>query len=253
EAVTDRSDLPGASRQLAEMAKRRLEVVDTLRLVEALVEGERLLPFGVRLIGDLDARLLAPEQIRAERDVTLPREAVGEIAHDLVDAENLLDHEHARAAAGRWCREISAEAAAIGGADGDLGHGHAPVCGLRESLAPPRRACHPARLDQEPALMDEQLGLGLEPPLPAVSAELAAAGEHAVAGDDDRQRIAPAGAADILRHAAGLARDLAIAPRLAVGDALHRGPHLQLEGGAFGPHRQIEIAALAREVGAELA
>src|SRR6266567_1357803 len=120
------------------------------------------------------------------------------------------------------------------------------------SLAPAARACHPERLDEQPALQHEELGLGLEAAVAAVAAELAAAGEHAVARDDDRQRVAAASAADLLGHAAGVMGDLAVAAGLAIGDALHGGPDLLLEAGAFGPQRQIEIAPLAREIGAEL-
>src|SRR5215472_5832353 len=126
EAVADRADLARAGRELPQMRERRREVIDALRLVEALVKRERLLPLGIGLIGDLDAGLLAPEQVGAEHDIALPREAVGQIAHHLVDAENLLDQHHAGAARGGCC-QIGAEAAAIGGANGDVGHGAAPV------------------------------------------------------------------------------------------------------------------------------
>src|SRR5690348_18458424 len=68
------------------------------------------------------------------------------------------------------------------------------------SLAPATRACHPERLDEQAALQHEKLGLGLEAAVAAVAAELAAAREHAVAGDDDRQRVAAASAADLLGH-----------------------------------------------------
>src|SRR5690242_10180480 len=121
------------------------------------------------------------------------------------------------------------------------------------SLAPPPRACHPAHSDQQAPLVDQQPGLGLEAALAAIAAELAAAREDTVAGNDDRQRIAAAGLADLLWHAAGFLGDLAVASGLAIGDALHRLPDLMLERRALRPQRQIEVAQLAREVGADLA
>src|SRR5215472_15433853 len=47
EAVADRADLARAGRQFPQMPERRIEVVDAGRLVEALVERERLLPLGI--------------------------------------------------------------------------------------------------------------------------------------------------------------------------------------------------------------
>src|SRR5690349_5088636 len=120
------------------------------------------------------------------------------------------------------------------------------------SLAPATRACHPERLDEQAALQHEELRLGLEAAVAAVAAELAAAREHAVAGDDDRQRIAAASAADLLGDAAGVMGDLPVAAGLAIGDALHGRPDLLLEAGALGPEREIEFAPLSREIGTEL-
>src|ERR1051326_437010 len=87
------------------------------------------------------------------------------------------------------------------------------------SLAPAPRACHPERLDEQAALQHEELRLGLEAAVAAVAAELAAAREHAVAGDEDRQRGAAASAADLLGHAAGVMGELPVAAGLAIGDA----------------------------------
>ena len=77
------------------MRQRRLQIVDTLRLVEALIELEGARPFLFCLVGDLDAGLLPPEEIGAQRGIALRGEAVGDVAHHLVDPEDLLDDEDA--------------------------------------------------------------------------------------------------------------------------------------------------------------
>src|SRR5258707_803339 len=120
-------------------------------------------------------------------------------------------------------------------------------------LSPGSASLSPRALDEQPPFEDEKRRLGLEAAFAAVTAELAAAGEHAVAGDQDRRWVAAAGAAALLRHAAGLGGDFAIAARLAIGDALHRGPDLLLKGRTIGLERQIEVAARAGEIGAKLA
>ncbi len=117
EAVADGAGLAGAGGEAAQMRQARLEIVDALGLVEALVELEGARPFRLGLVGELDAGLLPPEEIGAERDVALRGETVGDVAHHLVDAEDLLDDENARTFAALRCREIAGKAAAIGGAD----------------------------------------------------------------------------------------------------------------------------------------
>ncbi len=117
EAVADRAGLAGAGGQAAQMRQARLEIVDALGLVEALVELEGARPFRLGLVGELDAGLLPPEEIGTERDVALRGETVGDVAHHLVDAEDLLDDENARTFAALRCREIAGKAAAISGAD----------------------------------------------------------------------------------------------------------------------------------------
>jgi hypothetical protein len=127
EAIADRAELAAAGLVLAQIGEGDLEIGDALALVETLIELEGALPLVLGLIGELDARRLAPEEVGAERDITLRGEAVGEIAHSLVDAEDFLDDENAGPRAGFRDREITGETAAIGGADRHLRHDVLPL------------------------------------------------------------------------------------------------------------------------------
>ena len=80
------------------------------------------------------------------------------------------------------------------------------------------------RLWRECALEREQRAVLVgEAALAAVAAEPALR-QHAVARDDDRDRVAAAGAADRARRRADRMREIAVAARLAIGDRLHRRP-----------------------------
>ena len=141
EAEADRADLAAAARHGAHMPGRRLQVVDALVHVEAPVELEGLLPFLVGPVGDVDARLLAPEEGGRHGDIALAGPVVGDIAHGVVDAEDLLDAEHARPRARSRHGAIGGELSrAVAGPDGDgLGH-----------VRPPSRTAGPARRALEP-------------------------------------------------------------------------------------------------------
>ena len=82
--------LPLQSGKARRWLKRRLEVFDTLVDVEEAEELECALPFRFALIGNLDARLDAPEKIGAAGEEAFRSEPVADIAHHLVHAENLL-------------------------------------------------------------------------------------------------------------------------------------------------------------------
>ncbi len=127
EAVADRADLAGAGGVTAQIGQGHLQIGDALGLVESLIELEGALPFRLALVGELDPRRLAPEEVGTERGVALRGEAVGKIAHHLVDAEDLLDDENARPLAALRRRQITGEAAAIGGADRHLRHCALPI------------------------------------------------------------------------------------------------------------------------------
>ena len=102
---------------LAQGGERGLEILDRLVLVHALHQGHGLVPFGLGLVGDVDMGFLAPEQVGADRRVALGGKTVADVAHHLVDAENLLDHQHPGPLALLGGGEIGGKLAAIGGFD----------------------------------------------------------------------------------------------------------------------------------------
>src|SRR3954452_22897176 len=84
-----------------------------------------------------------------------------------------------------------------------------------------------------------------------VAGQRAGAPEHAVAGDDDRQRVAGDGAPDgasQLRAAAEPAGQLAVGRRLAVGDLGEKVPDPALEAVAGQRGGEVEGRALAGEI-----
>jgi hypothetical protein len=56
---------------------RRGDVVDPFFDIEGVEQLEGALPLGFGLVGDVDARLDAPEQIRADRDEALRGKTAG--------------------------------------------------------------------------------------------------------------------------------------------------------------------------------
>lgn len=67
------------------------QVFHGLSLVESLEELEGALPFRVGAVAELDARLLAPEQVGAKHGEASGGEPIGNLPHGLVDAEDLLN------------------------------------------------------------------------------------------------------------------------------------------------------------------
>ena len=80
------------------MVERDLGVLDALVDVEALEQLEGARPFLLGPVGDLDAWFLAPEEVGHDGEITLERQDVGDVAHDVVDAEDLLQDDDAGAA-----------------------------------------------------------------------------------------------------------------------------------------------------------
>src|SRR6185437_4456117 len=119
-----------------------------------------------------------------------------------------------------------------------------------------RRSCAPPpasrRSDQQGAFKDEELTLGVDSLAAAIAAERAAGRQHAVAGNEDRQRVAAAGLAHGARSRGERPGEIAIAARLAVGDVAHELPDAQLEGRAARLQRQVERFELAGEIGVKL-
>ena len=91
EAVADRADLAVALRKLLQIVPDVLHVADAEVVVELVVEIERLLHVIGILVGQFDARLLPPEQIRHEADESRLRELMRVVAHGVVDAPDLHD------------------------------------------------------------------------------------------------------------------------------------------------------------------
>ena len=98
----------------------------------------------------------------------------------------------------------------------------------------------------------EQMILGLQSA--GKAGQSAVAAEHAMAGRDDRDRVAAVGGADRARRLgpADLARDLAIAAGLAERNRQQRGPHALLEIGAVEIERHRELLQPACEIGVQL-
>jgi len=120
EAKPDGSHLAGTAIEDAQGFDGRIQILDPLVEVETVEQFERPGPFLLRLVGQPDARFLAPEKVGAKGHVAGLGEAVGKAAHDAVDAENLLDHHDPRAASRLRRRQIAHEIAAIGRVDGDF-------------------------------------------------------------------------------------------------------------------------------------
>ena len=150
-----------AALELGQRAQRhrRTDVAHAQILVEALVqrEGARHV---VRTVGQFDAGLLPPEQIRRQHHITFLGQPLGGLAHEAVQAEDLLAQHQAGAAARGRHGQIALELAAImrGDADPPGRHVHTHVSLLlslfklgSKPLAPhkpmPR---HPGRTEPAP-------------------------------------------------------------------------------------------------------
>lgn len=118
EAEADHGDLAVARLESAQRGDRGADVGDALRHVELAHERHRLLPLGVA-IAEIDARLEPPEEIRDQHVEALRREAVGDGAQRVVDAEYLLHDHDTRPASARGRRVIGIEPAAVMGDHGN--------------------------------------------------------------------------------------------------------------------------------------
>src|SRR6516165_10226416 len=105
---------------------------------------------------------------------------------------------------------------------------------------------------QKYALKSEEGLFGLDAGAPAIADEGAIGAHHPVAGNEDGDGIAPAGAADIAGIAADLGGDLAIGQGPAIGDLQHRIPDLAVEFASSRRQRQLEALQIAEEITVEL-
>lgn len=125
EAISDRAHFAVAARMAADEGKRRLQILDPLVRVEAAPVPDSAVECSGAPRHDLDARLLTPEEVWADRDIAVGNEIVGEAPHLRIDAEYLLHADDPRTRRGGLRREAdigSEGSAAVGGLDPDLGH-----------------------------------------------------------------------------------------------------------------------------------
>ena len=108
------------------------------------------------------------------------------------------------------------------------------------------------KLMERGALEMQERALGLEAAGARVAGHGAVGADHSVARDDDRDGIAPAGAADGAGRRADGRRDVAVGPERAVGNPGHGPADGPLELGAGGRQGEIEDLELAPEIGGEL-
>src|SRR5215213_1611788 len=97
---------------LSQKRDGRSRVLYGLRLVNLLVKLDGLVPV-VAFIGELDVALDAPKQIGNERDKAVRRVPAGNLAHETVDSENLLEHDDAWSISTRRQRKVAVELATI--------------------------------------------------------------------------------------------------------------------------------------------
>ncbi len=97
---------------LSQKLERRRGVFDCFRLIEFLVKLESLVSIFLR---QLNAALHAPEQVGTQRDETVRGVPVGNAAHMIVDAEDLLKHDDAWPITARRQGKITVELVAIEG------------------------------------------------------------------------------------------------------------------------------------------
>ena len=86
ETVPDRTDLAVAFGQLLQIGARVLHIPNRQVVIEIVVEIEGFLDVIRIFVGELDARLLPPEEIRHETNEAGLGEFMGMMAHGVVDA-----------------------------------------------------------------------------------------------------------------------------------------------------------------------
>ena len=91
QTVAHRPGFAVAAAQGARGGQGRFQVLDALCLVEGAEQFEGFLPFGLGLVGDVDAGFDAPEQVRADCDEAHVGNPGAGVAHGLVHAEYFLD------------------------------------------------------------------------------------------------------------------------------------------------------------------
>src|SRR5260221_6562330 len=112
ETEAERADLAGALLEAAQRLDGGGDVPHPFGDVEFLIELEGSLPIGLAL-PELDILLDTPEEIRAEHDITLVGVEIGDVAHVLVDAEDLLNEDETGTFFRFGQRQIGTESIAV--------------------------------------------------------------------------------------------------------------------------------------------
>src|SRR5690606_28808254 len=107
-------------------------------------------------------------------------------------------------------------------------------------------------LSRAPAFEREEEALGRHAPCSAIAAERAVGSNDPMAGYDNRDGIAAAGASDGARRGAELGGDGAVGTHGSVGDRQHRLPDGLPESRAGENERQVEAPQPTSEIGFEL-
>jgi hypothetical protein len=125
QAKPDCANLSIAFGPRAQRLDRGVDILDRALDIEALEVIESLLEVGLRVV-ELNARLQPPEKIGCQRDPSLLGVKVGQPPHMMVDAEDFLQKDQARARTGRRHGQVSREIAAGGGNGDHLSSHRAP-------------------------------------------------------------------------------------------------------------------------------
>jgi hypothetical protein len=101
-----------APRQRTRGEHRRFDIVERELLIEACEEAER----AGQVLGpvrEFDVRLLPPEQIGSQRQITAFGETIGDQPHGAVHSKDLLQDDNGRCRRGRGLRHIGVERTAV--------------------------------------------------------------------------------------------------------------------------------------------
>ena len=95
--TTHSTDFAGASFMAAQCIYGGLNILDACIYIKRPEKFKSAVPFLLRFVCQLNARLNAPEQVGAKGDEAFARQIIGDIAHHLIDTEDFLNDDNARA------------------------------------------------------------------------------------------------------------------------------------------------------------
>src|SRR3984885_4793822 len=111
EAIAEQGNLAVAFRKIAYCVDGVLDVLDAGISVISLIEAKAVLPVGFGGDGQVDSRLLPPEQVWCDRKETLYRQFIAVLADVGVHPEQLLQNNDGGSRQGLRSRDISAKRA----------------------------------------------------------------------------------------------------------------------------------------------